>query len=207
MIKKSYKPLDSIRELIQVISTPLNIKHGRNRQIISFSQYRSATTVILHEGYAGMYRSSDHMLISNISAPIIMNINFLVNENPEIFLQARDNISYEEIEQDNLFDIVNSHNQWKNFALLSMYLSHGILNYSMNTSSKPTYELICNNLLELINEPASIRTTVNACSYIQDKTLISRSYVMKILTDLKKGGYIQIDKGILIAINYLPENY
>ncbi|MGQ4695155.1 helix-turn-helix domain-containing protein [Enterobacter asburiae] len=42
---------------------------------------------------------------------------------------------------------------------------------------------------------------------MQEKTHLSRSRVMKILSDLKAGDYIEIDRGILKKINRLPDNY
>ncbi|HEO9918192.1 TPA: helix-turn-helix domain-containing protein, partial [Enterobacter asburiae] len=43
--------------------------------------------------------------------------------------------------------------------------------------------------------------------YILEKTRLSRSRVMKILGDLRIGGYIEINRGILKKINKLPEKY
>lgn len=204
---RKIKPEVAIYELIQAISTPEKIKQGRNRQILSFSQYPEPIAIILHEGFFALYRSTDHMLVTHISAPLIMNINLLTADNPDAFLQFRGPISYEEVERHKLLEIVESKNQWKNIALLSMYFTNGLFNYAFKSSSIPTYDLICGNLIELINEPDGIRLTTNVCNYVQEKTLISRSHVMKILSELKKGGYIKIDKGILMEIKCLPENY
>ncbi len=53
----------------------------------------------------------------------------------------------------------------------------------------------------------TLRQTINTCDYIQEKTHISRSRVMKILSDLKIGNYIEIERGVLIKINKLPKTY
>jgi len=58
-----------------------------------------------------------------------------------------------------------------------------------------------------MTEKEDLRLSVNACDYIQEKTHLSRSRVMKILSDLKTGDYIEIDRGILMKINRLPDNY
>ncbi|WP_416173619.1 helix-turn-helix domain-containing protein [Enterobacter kobei] len=43
--------------------------------------------------------------------------------------------------------------------------------------------------------------------YIRNKTPLSRSGVMKILSSLKSGGYINIEQGKLISIGVLPKKY
>ena len=58
-----------------------------------------------------------------------------------------------------------------------------------------------------MNENEDLRLLTNACDYIQEKTLLSRSGIMKILSDLKQGGHIVIERGILLEIKKLPEKY
>ncbi|WP_434587311.1 helix-turn-helix domain-containing protein [Klebsiella sp. R390] len=39
------------------------------------------------------------------------------------------------------------------------------------------------------------------------RTRLSRSSVMKILAQLKQGGYIQLEDGVLTSLNHLPAKY
>jgi CRP-like cAMP-binding protein len=48
---------------------------------------------------------------------------------------------------------------------------------------------------------------VTAERYIREKTQLSRSGVMRILADLKTGGFIEMEEGRLIKINKLPARY
>ncbi|QYH16903.1 hypothetical protein HB664_12950 [Enterobacter sp. DNB-S2] len=59
----------------------------------------------------------------------------------------------------------------------------------------------------MMNEDEALSAYVNVSDYILEKTRLSRSRVMKILGDLCIGGYIEINRGILIKINKLPEKY
>ena len=69
------------------------------------------------------------------------------------------------------------------------------------------YEIVRVQLQELMSEPAEYRHDVSAAQYIQQKTSLSRSSIMKILAQLKKGGYISIENGILLTIEHLPLKY
>ncbi|MHA0938650.1 helix-turn-helix domain-containing protein, partial [Enterobacter kobei] len=62
-------------------------------------------------------------------------------------------------------------------------------------------------LNELFNEDPSVRNNITVESYIREKTHLSRSGVMRILAGLKKGGYIEMQRGVLINIVKLPEKY
>lgn len=48
---------------------------------------------------------------------------------------------------------------------------------------------------------------MTAEKYIREKTHLSRSGVMRILADLKTGGFIEMEEGRLIKINKLPAKY
>lgn len=44
-------------------------------------------------------------------------------------------------------------------------------------------------------------------SIIIKLTVLSRSHVMRILSELKKGGYIETKEGKLISVSDLPEKF
>jgi hypothetical protein len=55
-----------------------------------------------------------------------------------------------------------------------------------------------------MEEEEDYRRSVTAEKYIREKTQLSRSGVMRILADLKTGGFIEMEEGRLIKINKLP---
>ncbi|WNS34115.1 helix-turn-helix domain-containing protein [Enterobacter asburiae] len=76
-----------------------------------------------------------------------------------------------------------------------------------NSAGLSTYELIRINLNALMEEEEELRLSINVSDYIQDKTRLSRSRVMKILSDLREGDFIEVKRGILLKVNKLPANY
>jgi CRP-like cAMP-binding protein len=48
---------------------------------------------------------------------------------------------------------------------------------------------------------------INIYDYIQEYTNLARSTIIKILSDLKKGQYIVVEKGRLLSLSALPEKY
>jgi CRP-like cAMP-binding protein len=59
----------------------------------------------------------------------------------------------------------------------------------------------------LMNEDENFRRSITVERYIREKTQLSRSGVMRILADLKTGGFIEMEDGRLIKINKLPARY
>lgn len=62
-------------------------------------------------------------------------------------------------------------------------------------------------LIEIWAYPQTYRENIIVLNFIQRRTGISRSRTMKILSELKKGGYIHIDNGRLTALGKLPVAY
>ncbi|WP_347253544.1 helix-turn-helix domain-containing protein [Leminorella grimontii] len=201
------KPTEHLVKLIDAVSDSDRIQHGRERQIVSLQQYVEPMSFILHEGSAGVYRTSDNLLILNIKAPVIVGLNFLEKENNDFYLQARQAIRYEIVPRTLLKEKVIKNNMWESISYAYMHVAHRFLEYHFVSVGVPTYSLIRNNLIELMKENDDIRLSTNACDYVQERTLLSRSGIMKILGDLKKGGHIEIKRGVLMKIDHLPEKY
>ncbi|PQQ61214.1 hypothetical protein C6H70_21800, partial [Klebsiella pneumoniae] len=53
-------------------------------------------------------------------------------------------------------------------------------------------------LTELADYPEAYRRQINVLSFIQRRTNLSRSRIMSILSELRKGGYITVHRGVPI---------
>ncbi|MRS13359.1 hypothetical protein GJV06_00390 [Enterobacteriaceae bacterium RIT691] len=98
-------------------------------------------------------------------------------------------------------------NLWEALAKHMVVTTNKLFNYSKILSAPTAYEIICNQLMELMREPLAIREKIPAERYIRDKTHLSRSSIMKILANLRIGGYITIENGRLLEVHHLPSKY
>ncbi|WP_395756482.1 helix-turn-helix domain-containing protein [Citrobacter amalonaticus] len=103
--------------------------------------------------------------------------------------------------------VIAEKNLWQDASYTYMYAIDKLLEAHRTSAGLSTYELIRTNLIALLAEKEELRLAVNASDYIQEKTHLSRSRVMKILSDLRLGGHIEMARGILTKINRLPEQY
>jgi hypothetical protein len=201
------KPEEHIVNLINAVSDSSRIQNGRERQIISLQQYAEPMSFILHEGTAALYRGQDHLLMANVKAPLVIGLNLLMESNGELYLQARGVIRYEIVPRSVFEEEIRSKSLWESLAYAYMFSSKRFLQNNFVSSGVSTYDLVRNNLLALMNETEELRLATNACDYIQEKTLLSRSGIMKMLSDLKQGGHIELNRGVLLSINKLPAKY
>ena len=63
------------------------------------------------------------------------------------------------------------------------------------------YEIVSTLLMELADVPEEKRLKISVANYIIDRSNLARSGVMKILSELRIGGYIDINYGKLICVN------
>lgn len=91
-------------------------------------------------------------------------------------------------------------------------LSHMIINlvhvyYERNTDTR--YSVIRNMIYRYtIKNSNNTLQEQNITTFILQRTQLSRSYIFKVISELKSGGYITIEKGKLISINKnIPERY
>ncbi|MBB1200811.1 helix-turn-helix domain-containing protein [Enterobacteriaceae bacterium 89] len=201
------KPESHITQLIEAFSNPEKIQKGRDRQVFPMGHYQELMCFILHEGTVAAYKSDTHLLVSNIRAPFVIGLNALLDQNYDIYLQSRGPIRYELSPRAHCFEVIEKQQLWQHVAFMFMHATMSLTGNYFSSAGLSSYELVRNNLLELMECDAEMRLRINACDYIREKTHLSRSSVMKILADLKKGGYIDTRRGILIEIINLPKEY
>ncbi|MBF2788688.1 MULTISPECIES: helix-turn-helix domain-containing protein [Enterobacter] len=201
------KPETHFNALIKAVSDSKRIQSAKPRQPIMLEKHTEPVTFILHEGVVAIYRSSDRLLIKYSRAPMITGMNELIDINDGFFIKAYKSVSYEILPTKEMLDIISTQGLWKDASYCYMYGIRQMLLAHYSSVGLSTYELIRLNLISLMNEDEALSDYVNVSDYILEKTRLSRSRVMKILSDLRIGGYIEINRGILKKINKLPEKY
>jgi len=107
--------------------------------------------------------------------------------------------------QDEVMALIQKTDSWQLYAGFLQVLSAKLLIHMSQVAAPDTFSMVCNQLMELINEPDAIRTSVKVEEYVRSRTQLSRSGVFKVLSRLKEVNAIVIEKGMLIAVNELPD--
>ncbi|VUS69143.1 hypothetical protein SB6408_01028 [Klebsiella spallanzanii] len=108
---------------------------------------------------------------------------------------------------DRVEEIIQEKALWGLLSKQLTFIYNRLYHYVMPQGAPTAYEMIRQQLIKLMGEEVGYRHSITAERYIREKTQLSRSGVMRILADLKTGGFIEIEEGKLIKINKLPAKY
>ena len=147
------------------------------------------------------------MVITSESAPFILGVSNQLSKNEQLYVRVLDEVKAVRLPLERFNLLVEKENLWENVAHLLIYTASRVYEHCTLMSQMSSYGIIRYQLSELMNEPASIRLTTTAANYIGSRTYLSRSGIMRILSDLRRAGYITIERGILLSMGCLPDRY
>jgi len=104
-------------------------------------------------------------------------------------------------------DIIEEQGLWKSFCHWQTYQMRWFEWRDSQFIGTSTYAQIRSTLLTMASWDQELRSQIGVINYIQTHTHISRSVIAEMLSALRKGNYIEMQKGKLIAVHKLPLNY
>ncbi|ENE1421904.1 helix-turn-helix domain-containing protein [Salmonella enterica] len=190
--------------LVEALKPASEIRNIVPRSNLSLSINNVLYCYLLLKGNFGVFRKSDNRLLTIAYSPAIVGIAGLLTGKTDVYLKAFTSATIGKISLDAVELSIETQDLWKYLALHMIQLSDKIFISGMQLSATTAFEMVCLQLKELMNENNRIRESITAERYIRDKTNLSRSRIMKILSGLRSGGYIEIQRGILVAMSELP---
>lgn len=162
----------------------------------------------IKSGAVSLHRYPDGVLLEVFDAPTLRGyIPLSCDCETEYVIKMLLSSEVATISKNSLFNLMTSQNLWEDFSRYQMALISSVSEVIYRLSTPNNYHSIRHQLLELMEKPSEIRELITAENYIRCKTRLSRSSIMHILSDLKKGGYITIERGLLLAVHNLPLKY
>lgn len=183
------------------------LKCGKSGQKFYLDHSNKRMCFILFKGVCIVNRSNDSLVLSTIKAPAIVGVQDVFHEKSDAQVSAISDIEYVLMEVDEMFSYADKHDLWKSICYVLMLSATRFSEYQKETVGVSNYELMCNFLRSLSRESFEVRATTTALDYIQGRSRLSRSGIMKTLASLKAGGYIMIKNGLLIEIKTLPKKF
>lgn len=207
-ISTTSKPLEAIQKLSSALLPVAKKQISPPHRKFYYRVQGENVCYLIQDGHIQLHRTQDGVVIHSVMAPLILGLsNQLVSGAEDFFFTTKTATTFSVLSASQAKNIIESQQLWGFLSLLQAYLIRNMCEYSAKMTALPTYEIIRNQLLNLINEPAEIRADTTAVQYIRERTLLSRSGIMSMLSQLKKGDYIQVDKGYLVGVNHIPLKY
>jgi hypothetical protein len=204
------KPTKAINKLIaafRTASAPLEIK-GKESVIELNPVKEQAKVVLVLDGALNIYRTADNLRFVRAAAPNLFGMQGSPFRYNLYQFRSEKGAVLETLPFSRAMELVSEHQLFKEVVHFQTYLSDFQAYRTNLLISKSTYQIVCAFLFELELMPPEQRLRTSVFNYIHEHTHLARSGVMKILSDLRQGEYINIENGKLIAIlKKFPREY
>lgn len=198
------KPLQEITDIINALKVKVKLRTGEKNKRILLTVDGKRQVLILTQGYCKLVRQWDQRISMTLHAPLVIGSGMPIDKENHLHVQAIDSIEYALLPVDLFEQYIDEFNLWKQLAILSTWglQAHNVYNKALAVNNNVKIATLLLN--ELNSEPDTIRCNITAQAYIQERTLLSRSWIMHFLSALKNEGHIELKRGILTKINSLP---
>ncbi|AJR00840.1 MULTISPECIES: helix-turn-helix domain-containing protein [Hafnia] len=201
-------PDSSIKALFQCIANeaqPILIAEGE--EIMDFSNGSEPLFYFIETGQIRYEFVNNQYWLGSLRAPALVGIvGYYYPERAGRFFAEIDCSGYC-ISAKRAIELINLNNLWPDTVNYLTYLIKKLLEHEMTMSSGSSYSAICYLLRQLENEPESVRGKISVLQYLYKRTGYSKSIISLVISELKKGRYIETKKSHLVKINHLPEKF
>lgn len=195
------------RDLIDVLTPYVVFEDVPPRTQLYFSIDGVNMCYILQSGLVKIGRRTDDFVISSLPTPNIMGITNMIPDASGLFLETLSVAKIATLRSERAHEIIAENNAWKLLVGHITKITTNLFKNNVIMTAPTSYDVLKFQLLALMREPDNLRQSTSAAKYILERTRLSRSTVMKMLAQLKQGGYIEMEDGVLKAVHRLPDKY
>jgi len=193
--------------LVDYLKRDAQVKHILPRRRLSMQVGDERFCYLILKGRVTFYRQSDDLAMATVTAPSLIGIGNLQQMLMDGYIKTLVACDISILKMATVYDIISANQLWEPLAKHMMIVAGKAFESNEQLSAPSAYDIVRVQLNELFNEDPIIRNNITAERYIREKTHLSRSGIMRILAGLKAGGYIEMQRGVLINIVKLPEKY
>lgn len=170
------------------------------------SASNQSTCYIVRSGIVTLHRQPDDILIEVFEAPTLRGVIPLRDTSQSLYvLKSLTAVDIAILDKTEFYRLLSEYQLWEIYARHLESITSIVAEVIFKLTATSSIEIVLFQLIELMNKPEEIRTTISAEEYIRGKTRLSRSGILRILSDLKAEGCVVIEKTFLKEIRFLPQ--
>lgn len=146
-------------------------------------------------GELSILRASDGLLIVTVYHPHLFGIAEMIQPVRGHQLRAETESTILRVDAQKAMETFRQHGVWEDVASLLSYHTAYLFYRDALVVQQRTYAVIRNHLQEMGQLPEETRMRISILDYIQERTHLSRSSVLNVLSALKSGNYITFKRG------------
>ncbi|WP_312458094.1 helix-turn-helix domain-containing protein [Pseudescherichia sp.] len=207
------KPRDSIEKILShfSISKPCLLEPGQPLSIRKRSENQSRKIYFLLEGamISSVGENEKKQNLGVVVSPAIIGLGQLNSADALAQYESIAPCMVDSVSVDDFIKVIETHRLWPDLITIMIAMVNQLAARSAMSGLQSAYEIIRSNLLYMDSETAcALKERYTVVKYMQTFSRLSRSIILKILSELKAGGFIEMEKGKLIRISRnLPDRF
>ena len=206
MHMKPLTQLEAIRSRLVDAGKRFNLP--ADSELGMFNEDNEQLILFFSEGTIVLHREVDGLLMDLISAPTCIGLaNILKPSQFKYRVITQTDCQGFTIPVSLALEIIEKNKLWQQVCHWTTFLLHSLESRDARFIGASKYSQIRATLLIMDSWSPELRERTGVITFVQKRTKISRSVIAEILSALRKGNYIEMDKGKLKKVNRLPTSY
>lgn len=202
------RPEQSIQRLTALLQPIAEKMKVVPRKRMTWTYKNQPQLFLFLEGELSILRASDGLLIVTVYDPHLFGIAEMIQPVRGHLLRAESESTILRVDAQTAMQMFRDEGVWEDVASVLSYHTAYLFYRDALVVQQRTYSVIRNHLQEMILLPEETRMKISILDYIQERTHLSRSSVLNVLSALKNGHYIEFKRGgYLMSVSSLPEGF
>ncbi|MFP5596268.1 helix-turn-helix domain-containing protein [Kluyvera sp. 142486] len=202
------RPEQSIQRLTALLQPIAEKMKVVPRKRMTWTHKNQPQLFLFLEGELSILRASDGLLIVTVYDPHLFGIAEMIQPVRGHLLRAESESTILRVNAQTAMQMFREEGVWEDVASVLSYHTAYLFYRDALVVQQRTYSVIRNHLQEMILLPEETRMKISILDYIQERTHLSRSSVLNVLSALKNGNYIEFKRGgYLMSVSSLPERF
>lgn len=201
------KKLRPQKEMEAIISATTTCEEKTLKKWQKINTNESDNIYIILNGEVEFRRTSDELCMFTLQGQCIFGVATIFYDTNLVYGIARSDTVVRVIRKEDFQHLITQNALWPELTKVMAWYICLLSKRDDVLVARSAYAVIREFLLEINDLIIHQKRDINVYDYIQEYTNLARSTIIKILSDLKKGQYIVVEKGRLLGITTLPEKY
>ena len=201
------RKLRPYHEIEKIISATEGFEEKSLKKWQKISTVENEFIHIIVSGEVEFRRESDELCLFTLQGQCIFGLSSIIYHSSHMYGLVRSNTVVRSIPKDAFSQLMTEKGLWPELTKVLAWYICMLSKRDDVLVARSAYSVVREFLLEINELIVHHQRDINVYDYIQEYTSLARSTIIKILSDLKEGQYIVVEKGRLLNITNLPEKY
>lgn len=204
-LQHPHAEIDKMIALLTPLGQKVKLKTGQH---IPMTYKGEKVCYLILEGYCSFRHRESDIIFAHAYAPFIIGLAELYIPFNVGFYRSEAEVEAIRVTLSNFEHcMAEDPTCWRTTTIVLSYILQRVFIRDSQISSKNAYSVVRNLLIDLDQQPFYVKEKKAVAKYILERTTLSRSTVMHILSQLQRGKYITLKRGLLLELRELPEGF